>query len=568
LVFALLAIAGNSSSSVRVPDLFSLMSADYPRYRPPTLIQIKLAAQSGRCLIFRAAPFTMTHREATSGEERRMNAPSSVLAIDQGTTSSRAMLFDRAGRPLGQAQQELPQHFPRSGWVEHDPEDIWRDTVAVVQGALGDAKTAVEQVAAIGITNQRETTVIWDRASGAAIHKAIVWQDRRTAPLCDRLKAEGHEAPVQRKTGLLLDPYFSASKIAWLLDNVPGARARAEKGELAFGTIDSFLLWRLTGGAVHATDATNASRTLLYDIHEQSWSAELLELFGVPEPLLPEVRDNDAEFGATPAELFGRPLPITGMAGDQQAATVGQACFQPGMMKSTYGTGCFALMNTGGKAVASKNRLLTTIAYRVGGETTYALEGSIFVAGAAVQWLRDGLKIIASATETEALAKSADPAQEVYMVPAFTGLGAPYWDAHARGAILGLTRATGPAEIARATLEAVCFQTRDLLEAMAADGAQPPQTLRVDGGMVANDWVLQRLADILGCAVERPVVNETTALGAAYLAGLKSGFFAGLEGIAETWQASGRFEPAMSGEERDRRYAGWLEAVGRVRSGR
>jgi hypothetical protein len=369
------------------------MSADYPRYRPPTLIQIKLAAQSGRCLIFRAAPFTMTHREATSGEERRMTAPSSVLAIDQGTTSSRAMLFDRAGRPLGQAQQELPQHFPRSGWVEHDPEDIWRDTVAVVQGALGDAKTAVEQVAAIGITNQRETTVIWDRASGAAIHKAIVWQDRRTAPLCDRLKAEGHEAPVQRKTGLLLDPYFSASKIAWLLDNVPGARARAEKGELAFGTIDSFLLWRLTGGAVHATDATNASRTLLYDIHEQSWSAELLELFGVPEPLLPEVRDNDAEFGATPAELFGRPLPITGMAGDQQAATVGQACFQPGMMKSTYGTGCFALMNTGGKAVASKNRLLTTIAYRVGGETTYALEGSIFVAGAAVQWLRDGLKV-------------------------------------------------------------------------------------------------------------------------------------------------------------------------------
>ncbi len=496
-----------------------------------------------------------------------MTAPSTVLAIDQGTTSSRAMLFDRDGRPAGQAQKELPQHFPHSGWVEHDPEDIWRDTLAVVHGALADGGAAVEEVAAIGITNQRETTLVWDRASGEAIHNAIVWQDRRTAPLCDRLKQEGHEPLAQARAGLLLDPYFSASKIAWLLDNVPGARDRAERGELAFGTVDCFLLWRLTGGAVHATDATNAARTLLYDIHRQAWDEDLLALFGVPRALLPEVLDNDAEFGATPAELFGRPLPIAGMAGDQQAATVGQACFETGMMKSTYGTGCFALINTGDKAVTSKNRLLTTIAYRVGGTTAYALEGSIFVAGAAVQWLRDGLKIIGSAPETQALAEAADPAQSVYMVPAFTGLGAPYWDAHARGAIFGLTRATGPAEIVRAALEAVCFQTRDLMEAMAADGAAPPRTLRVDGGMVANDWLLQCLADTLDCAVERPEVSETTALGAASLAGLKSGFFAGLEGIAATWRASGRFEPALGAEERSRRYAGWLDAVARVRSG-
>ena len=496
-----------------------------------------------------------------------MTAPSTILAIDQGTTSSRAMLLDRDGRPAGQAQKELPQHFPQSGWVEHDPEDIWRDTLAVAHGALADGGAAVEEVAAIGITNQRETTLVWDRASGEAIHKAIVWQDRRTAPLCDRLKQEGNEPLAQARAGLLLDPYFSASKIAWLLDNVPGARDRAERGELAFGTVDCFLLWRLTGGAVHATDATNAARTLLYDIRRQDWDDDLLALFGVPRAMLPEVLDNDAEFGATPAELFGRPLPITGMAGDQQAATVGQACFEPGMMKSTYGTGCFALINTGKDAVTSKNRLLTTIAYRIGGKTTYALEGSIFVAGAAVQWLRDGLKIIGSAPETQALAEAADPAQAVYMVPAFTGLGAPYWDAHARGAIFGLTRATGPAEIARAALEAVCFQTRDLLEAMAADGARMPRTLRVDGGMVANDWVLQCLADTLDCAVERPVVNETTALGAASLAGLKSGFYGGLEDIAAAWKAAGRFEPALAAAERERRYAGWLDAVARVRSG-
>ncbi len=495
-----------------------------------------------------------------------MPAPSYVLAIDQGTTSSRAMVFDRAGRPAGQAQRELPQHFPQSGWVEHDPEDIWRDTVAVAKGALADAGCTVEQVAAIGITNQRETTVLWDRSSGEAIHKAIVWQDRRGAPQCDRLRRQGHEALVQGRTGLLLDPYFSASKIAWLLENVPGTRDRAERGELAFGTIDCFLLWRLTEGKVHATDATNAARTMLYDIRRQAWDEELLRLFQVPAEILPEVRDNDAAFGTTPVGLFGRPLPIAGMAGDQQAATIGQACFQPGMMKSTYGTGCFALMNTGSEAVTSRNRLLTTIAYRIGGQTAYALEGSIFVAGAAVQWLRDGLKIIGSAAETLELAKAADPEQAVYLVPAFTGLGAPYWDAHARGAMFGLTRATGPAEIARAALEAVCFQTRDLLEAMAADGAQPPQTLRVDGGMVANDWVLQCLADTLNCAVERPVVNETTALGAASLAGLGSGFFNSLEDVAATWQSSGRFEPAMGSDEREKRYAGWLDAVRRVRS--
>ncbi len=496
-----------------------------------------------------------------------MTAPRTVLAIDQGTTSSRAMLFDKSGRPVGQAQKELAQHFPRPGWVEHDPEDIWRDTLAVVEGALAEGKVAVEEVAAIGITNQRETVLLWDRASGEPIHKAIVWQDRRTAPLCDRLRKEGHEQLAQDRAGLLLDPYFSASKVAWLLDNVDGARTRAERGELAFGTVDCFLLWRLTGGKVHATDATNAARTLLYDIRRQVWDDDLLALFGVPRAILPEVLDNDAEFGTTPAELFGRPLPITGMAGDQQAATVGQACFETGMMKSTYGTGCFALINTGDTAVTSNNRLLTTIAYRLDGKTTYALEGSIFVAGAAVQWLRDGLKIIGSAPETEALAAAADPDQAVYMVPAFTGLGAPYWDAHARAAIFGLTRATGPAEIARAALEAVCYQTRDLMEAMAADGAEPPRTLRVDGGMVANDWVLQCLADTLDCAVERPEVSETTALGAASLAGLKSGFYDGLDGLAATWRSSGRFEPRLEAEERARRYEGWLDAVARVRSG-
>ncbi|MEE8499548.1 MAG: glycerol kinase GlpK [Kiloniellales bacterium] len=494
-----------------------------------------------------------------------MTAPRAILAIDQGTTSSRAMLFDRRGRPLGQAQKEFPQHFPQSGWVEHDPEDIWRDTLAVAERVLAEAGIEANEVASIGITNQRETTVIWDRETGQAIHNAIVWQDRRTAPLCDRLKGDGLEPMIQAKTGLLIDAYFSASKIAWLLDNVPGARARAERGALAFGTIDCFLLWRLTGGKVHATDATNASRTMIFDIGRQAWDEELLTLFDIPVAILPEVRDSDADFGATPAEVFGAPIAIGGVAGDQQAAAVGQACFETGMVKSTYGTGCFALMNTGPEAVASQNRLLTTVAYRLSGATTYALEGSIFSAGATVQWLRDGLKVIASAAETEALAKAADPAQAVYLVPAFTGLGAPYWDPHARGAIFGLTRASGPAELARAALEAVCYQTRDLLRAMEADGAADLETLRVDGGMVANDWLLQTLADTLGVAVERPVVAETTALGAACLAGLRNGFFDGLAGLSETWQSSGRFEPRLGADEREARYAGWLDAVRRTR---
>ena len=495
-----------------------------------------------------------------------MSGPSAILAIDQGTSSSRAMLFDRDGRPLARAQREFEQHFPQSGWVEHDPEDIWRDTVAVAKQALAEAGLGAGEVASIGIANQRETTLIWDRATGQAIHKAIVWQDRRTAALCDRLKDEGHEPAIQAKTGLVIDAYFSASKIAWLLDNVAGARARAERGELAFGTIDCFLLWRLTGGSVHATDATNASRTMIFDIQRQAWDPELLTLFDIPAAILPEVRDSDAAFGATPAEMFGAPIPIHGVAGDQQAAAIGQACFEAGMVKSTYGTGCFALMNTGPKAVASRNRLLTTVAYRLSGATTYALEGSIFIAGAAVQWLRDGLKVIGSAAETEALAKAADPGQAVYLVPAFTGLGAPYWDPHARGAIFGLTRSSGPAELARAALEAVCYQTRDLLRAMEADGAAALETLRVDGGMVANDWLLQRLADTLGVAVERPVVTETTALGAACLAGLENGFFGGLDGFAQTWQCAARFEPGMSADERETRYAGWLDAVRRVRS--
>ncbi len=497
-----------------------------------------------------------------------MSAERNILAIDQGTTSSRAVLFSGDGRPLGQAQKELPQHFPQSGWVEHDAEDIWRDTLEVMRGAIAEAGRSVGDVAAIGITNQRETTVIWDRATGQAIHKAIVWQDRRTAAVCQQLRDQGAEDMVRQRTGLLLDPYFSGTKIAWLLDNVPGARERAERGELAFGTIDCFLLWRLTGGRVHATDATNAARTLIFDIKRQIWDPELLALLRIPESLLPEVKDCDADFGATEPDLLGAAVPIGGMAGDQQAATVGQACFDAGMMKSTYGTGCFALFNTGTELVHSQHRLLSTIAYRLGGKTTYALEGSIFVAGAAVQWLRDGLGIIKSAAETEALAKQADPGQSIYLVPAFTGLGAPYWDAEARGAVFGLTRATGPAELARATLEAVCYQTRDLLEAMHADGASSLAALRVDGGMVANDWMLQMLADILGVAVERPVVAETTALGAAYLAGLNQGLFSDLEAVASHWQRDARFEPQMAAEARDARYAGWLDAVARVRQER
>ncbi len=492
---------------------------------------------------------------------------SHILAIDQGTTSSRAIIFDANTAIIAVAQQEFPQHFPASGWVEHEPEDLWDTTLAVCREAMAKAGVTASDLAGIGITNQRETTLVWDRKTGKAIHRAIVWQDRRTAERCAALKAEGHEPLVAQKTGLLLDPYFSGTKIAWILDHVPGARARAAKGELAFGTVDSFLLWRLTGGAVHATDATNASRTLLYDIHQGAWDDALLEVIGVPRAMLPEVRDSSAEFGLTLPDLFGGAIAVRGIAGDQQAATVGQACFEPGMLKSTYGTGCFALLNTGDQALVSRNRLLTTIAYQLKGRRTYALEGSIFIAGAAVQWLRDGLHLVQNAAETGPMAAESDPAQQVYLVPAFVGLGAPYWDADARGAMFGLTRNTGPREFARAALEAVCFQTHDLLAAMRADwpGAKGAQTvLRVDGGMVASDWTMQRLADILGAPVDRPEVKETTALGAAYLAGLQAGIYPEPAIFATTWRLEKRFSPTLDAAPRADLLKGWADAVSRT----
>ena len=464
---------------------------------------------------------------------------------------------------MSTATRELKQIYPKPGLIEHDPEEIWSATVDVCRQAL--ARAGDEAVVAIGITNQRETTVIWERATGRPIHNAIVWQDRRTADMCARLKDEGWEELIAGHTGLVIDPYFSGTKIAWLLDNVPGARTRARAGELAFGTIDSFLLWRLTGGQVHATDATNASRTLLYNIHTGGWDDELLALLDIPRCLLPDVRDNASDFGTADRDILGIELPIAGMAGDQHAATVGQACFSPGMVKSTYGTGCFAVLNTGSTAVRSKHRLLTTIAYQLGGETTYALEGSIFVAGAAVQWLRDSLKVIQSAAETESLARSLDGNAGVYMVPAFTGLGAPYWDPHARGAIFGLTLDAGPAELARAVLEAVCYQTSDLANAMAADMGQTPVSLRVDGGMVINDWLVQYLADILDVPVDRPVVTETTALGAAYLAGLQVGMYGSTDEIARNWRRDVRFIPHMAVPEREAALDGWRRAVAAVR---
>ena len=486
-----------------------------------------------------------------------------ILAIDQGTTSSRAILFDERLKAVAVGQQEFRQIFPASGWVEHDPEEIWSTTLATCRQAMAGGG----EVAAIGVTNQRETTVVWDKATGAPVYNAIVWQDRRTADLCARLKAEGHEPAVTDKTGLLLDPYFSGTKLAWILDNVEGARARAEAGELLFGTVDSFLIWRLTGGAVHATDATNASRTMLYNIREGRWDEDLCALPNVPPAMLPDVRDSAADFGEAEAAHFGARIPIRGVAGDQQAATVGQACFAPGMMKSTYGTGCFALLNTGDEAVASTNRLLTTIAYQIDGKPTYALEGSIFIAGAVVQWLRDGLGLIETAAETQALAEKADPEQAIYMVPAFTGLGAPWWDPEARGAIFGISRGTGPAEFARAALESVAFQTRDLWEAMRADwpGAGEGAVLRVDGGMTASDWTMQAIADQLGAPVDRPAETETTALGAAYLAGLASGICPPPEEFAE-WALERRFKPQLDPETRERRYGGWLDAIAKVRS--
>ena len=488
-----------------------------------------------------------------------------LLAIDQGTTSSRAIVFDPELRPVAVAQREIRQIYPAPGWVEHDPEDIWQTVVATAQEAIARAGAGAKDIAAIGITNQRETAVVWDRATGRPIHNAIVWQDRRTADRCVALKQAGHESAIGRKTGLLLDPYFSASKVAWILDQVPGARAAAAAGRLAFGTVDSFLLWRLTGGAVHATDATNAARTLLLDIHSGRWDAGLGELFGVPAAMLPEVRDCGGDFGTT--ALFGGNIRILGMAGDQQAAAIGQGCFSPGMMKSTYGTGCFALLNTGTTPVASRSRLLTTIAYQLGGERTYALEGAIFIAGAAVQWLRDALKVIASAPAVNDLAARADEAEQVYLVPAFVGLGAPHWDAEARGALFGLTRNSGVAEIARATRESGGYQTRDLWEAMCADWPQAGAAgtvLRVDGGMTASDATLQFLADILGAPVERPAVMETTALGAAYLAGREAGVCPEPEDFARRWTCDRRFDPAMDAAARERKWQGWRDAVART----
>lgn len=490
-----------------------------------------------------------------------------ILAIDQGTTSSRAIVFDRRLKIAGVAQREITQYFPHPGWVEHDAEEIWRTVVATCRSAITKAGIAAADIAGIGIANQRETVVVWDRNTGAPIYRAIVWQDRRTAETCAALRKAGHEPTVAERSGLLLDPYFSASKAAWLLDNVKGARRRAEHGDLCFGTIDSFLVWRMTDGKVHATDATNASRTMLFDIHRGAWSEELQSMFGIPGAMLGDVRDCAAEYGVTDRKILGAAIPILGVAGDQQAAAIGQACIAPGMVKATYGTGCFLLLNTGDQAIRSTRRLLTTIACQLDGQRTYALEGSIFVAGAAVQWLRDGLGIIKRAADAGRLAAKADAGQSVYFVPAFVGLGAPYWDAEARGAIYGITRGTTPAELARAALEAACYQTRDLIEAMAADAAPPAalQTvLRVDGGMAASDWTMQFLADILNTPVDRPTILETTATGVAYLAGYSAGIYPPPAVLSERWRRDRRFLPHMADSERATKWAGWRDAVRRT----
>ncbi len=486
-----------------------------------------------------------------------------ILAIDQGTTSSRAILFDKDMRPVQSCQQEFPQYFPQSGWVEHDAQEIWASVQAVVGGVMAQAGCTAKDIAAIGITNQRETTLVWDRKTGAPIHRAIVWQDRRTSAFCDRLRAEGHEAEITQKTGLLLDPYFSATKLHWLLTHLEGAAERAARGELLFGTMDSYLIWKLTEGRAHVTDATNAARTMLYDIRQGCWDAQICALMQVPPAMLPDVRDCASEFGTT--TLFGADIPILGVAGDQQAATIGQACFEPGMLKATYGTGCFALLNTGDTLVTSKNRMLGTIAYQLGGKPTYALEGSIFIAGAVVQWLRDGLGLISAAHETADMAAAADPTQSLYLVPAFTGLGAPYWNADCRGAIFGLTRNSGPKEFAKAALQSVGYQTRDLLLAMQDDMGRPGEAvLRVDGGMTASDWTMQFLSDILGAPVDRPKVLETTALGAAWLAGSRAGIYPDQQGFADSWACNRRFEPQMDAPRRDRLYSGWQDAVSRT----
>ncbi|KJZ23504.1 glycerol kinase GlpK [Tritonibacter mobilis] len=485
-----------------------------------------------------------------------------ILAIDQGTTSTRAILFDGDMQVAAVAQEEFPQHYPNAGWVEHDPEDLWSTTLSTCRKVLSDKGISASDIAGIGITNQRETTVVWDKSTGRAIHNAIVWQDRRTAEICELLRDDGHEGVVRDTTGLLLDPYFSGTKVKWILDTVEGARSRAKAGELLFGTIDSFLIWRLTGGQSHVTDATNAARTLMYDIKSGAWSNEICAMLDVPQAMLPEVLDCAADFGTTVEDHFGGAIPILGVAGDQQAATVGQTCFQPGMMKSTYGTGCFALLNTGDTPVLSKNRMLTTIAYQLDGKPTYALEGSIFIAGAAVQWLRDGLGIIGKASESGVLADKADPTQDVILVPAFTGLGAPYWEPDCRGGMFGLTRNSGPAEFARAALQSVAYQTRDLWEAMRADWEGDANvTLRVDGGMSASDWAMQSLSDTLGAAVDRPVMQETTALGAAWLAGMKAGVYPDQDGFAATWALDREFTPMLDAGRREEAYARWKRAV-------
>ncbi|MDF2939703.1 MAG: glycerol kinase [Gammaproteobacteria bacterium] len=484
-----------------------------------------------------------------------------LLAIDQGTTSTRAIVFDDKGNAVGQSQKALPNYFPKDGWVEHDPETIWRDVVSVCRDALFHCNLEAGQIKGIGITNQRETSIVWERKTGKAIYPAIVWQDRRCAEFCQNLKSQGLEQSVQAKTGLLLDSYFSATKVRWILENVKGAREQAEKGELAFGTIDCFLLWRLTGGKVHATDATNASRTLLFNIHTQAWDKELLKIFDIPESMLPTVKNCSDNFGLSQKDLLGSEVPITGIAGDQQAATIGQACFKPGMIKSTYGTGAFIVLNTGEKAIQSTQRLLTTVAYRFNNKPTYALEGSIFVAGAVMQWLRDNIHMFKESKDSQALAESVPDTHGVYFIPAFTGLGAPYWEPNVRGAIMGLTRESNIAHITRAALESVCYQTKDLLSAMLEEGGVESAKLRVDGGMVANDWLCQFLADMLDIEVERPKIIETTALGAAYLAGLQVGIFKDLDDITKLWQKDKDFQSDMDSEKRNRLYQGWHKAV-------
>lgn len=490
-----------------------------------------------------------------------------VLSIDQGTTSSRGVIFDKNYEIVSIGQKEFTQFFPDSGWVEHDPEEIWMSTLESCHSALKESKIDPSQIRAVGITNQRETTVVWDKDTGKPIYNAIVWQDRRTSDQCQNLKDLGHESLVNEKTGLLLDPYFCATKIAWILDNVSEARQKANEGQLLFGTIDCFLMWRLSNQQIHSTDATNACRTMLYNIHDGCWDEDLLKLFDIPSSMLPKVCDNAADFGKVDESIFGSEIPITASIGDQPSALVGQACFQPGMVKSTYGTGCFVLINTGYEPVKSNNKLLTTLAFQVNGKTCYALEGSIFVAGAAVQWLRDGLKFIESAQESESLAMQADDSQDVYLVPAFVGLGAPYWDPDCRGALFGMTRNTGPAEITKATLESVCYQTSDLLSAIAKDlGEGKLSAIRVDGGMAASNWTMQMLSDLVELPVDRPKNLETTALGAAYLAGMQIGFYPSMSDFSDSWQSDSQFNSKMTSDSRERKLAGWKDAVKRTLS--